>query len=597
MAVINTGQTQSQAGKKDRFAALRHKRSYFSPSHRWGVAIAFVAALLGLWGYASRVTGTYRNVYREMRDVVVAREILAQDPTQVVPLAPGRTEKPEASPTKSAPEQKAGSGPDPLAAISQDADLRKLFRALQLLRLQTDEDTFESFDQEKTNARMIRQAAAEPRAALNGDSPPAVSFVQSPTLEFVVHIASRIPNARNEHTGDTTYHKDFADLLAALMANQPGAARAFRDAMHEFRTSRKDPEPRALMAELGDNLRLRPAIAKLDLLATEEDQIRSEPLSNVELISSLYELNGVSAAYDSTKPPANEAEREARENLRVLTSFLQSLLEHMRADHQVKAAAKQIPLWEGYEQCAMMMIFAWIMLILLVREVNRWRAKAHVRKIEGPLDAWLAGHPDMNYQSRAAEAEEIKALSRRLCPGLSAAEDDERPPGELGPKMALVCANNLLATRGKHAADERGFRSYCRDLRRAENESRWFLKWLAMALPAIGFIGTKRGIAGALSQADIIVRAQDPGAQAVAISTVTGILGIAFTTTLIALIMGLFTSLLTMAQSQREAALMESLERSLLPLLDPDAYDRPAPAPAGANQAAVAAPGGPLAGG
>lgn len=84
------------------------------------------------------------------------------------------------------------------------------------------------------------------------------------------------------------------------------------------------------------------------------------------------------------------------------------------------------------------------------------------------------------------------------------------------------------------------------------DRSRWLIRWMLRSLPALGFIGTVRSLTLALSNADSIVRADGVIEQATAISNVSGTLAVAFTTTLIALVLGLVASLFNEFQVVRE---------------------------------------------
>ncbi|MFC4633155.1 hypothetical protein ACFO3O_04510 [Dokdonia ponticola] len=70
-----------------------------------------------------------------------------------------------------------------------------------------------------------------------------------------------------------------------------------------------------------------------------------------------------------------------------------------------------------------------------------------------------------------------------------------------------------------------------------------FYNWIFSSLTAIGFIGTIRGLSNALSDADIIFRSGSGLDQAISISSITETLGVAFSTTLIALVLTLLLSL------------------------------------------------------
>lgn len=76
------------------------------------------------------------------------------------------------------------------------------------------------------------------------------------------------------------------------------------------------------------------------------------------------------------------------------------------------------------------------------------------------------------------------------------------------------------------------------------SDFRWIAPWCLRAIPSVGFIGTVRGLSAALAAADTIVSSPTAVEQASAISAVSATLALAFTTTLIALVLGLAVGLL-----------------------------------------------------
>lgn len=71
-----------------------------------------------------------------------------------------------------------------------------------------------------------------------------------------------------------------------------------------------------------------------------------------------------------------------------------------------------------------------------------------------------------------------------------------------------------------------------------------YYAWIFASLTAVGFIGTIRGLSQALSNADIIFKSSPGLEQAISISEIAGVLGIAFATTLIALVLTLILGLI-----------------------------------------------------
>jgi len=74
--------------------------------------------------------------------------------------------------------------------------------------------------------------------------------------------------------------------------------------------------------------------------------------------------------------------------------------------------------------------------------------------------------------------------------------------------------------------------------------SRWPLRLISSILPAIGFVGTVRGIMLSLTGADQIVWASSVNERSSAISALSTDLGLAFATTLIALLLGIMLSVI-----------------------------------------------------
>lgn len=68
--------------------------------------------------------------------------------------------------------------------------------------------------------------------------------------------------------------------------------------------------------------------------------------------------------------------------------------------------------------------------------------------------------------------------------------------------------------------------------------------WIFSSLTAVGFIGTIRGLSQALSSADVIFKSSPGLEQAISISQIAEVLGIAFATTLIALVLTLILGLI-----------------------------------------------------
>ena len=91
------------------------------------------------------------------------------------------------------------------------------------------------------------------------------------------------------------------------------------------------------------------------------------------------------------------------------------------------------------------------------------------------------------------------------------------------------------------------------------DEGRRYQRWALASIPAIGFIGTVRGILNALPEAREVVFASSTLGRADAIGTLAGELGLSFSTTLFALIASLLLSFVLLVASRIEATMLRLL--------------------------------------
>lgn len=527
---------------------LCQRSGYFGPNWIEAFVIFLLAMLTGLTVYAQTVRDTYVHLYDEYRKANVSGAVLAPDPA--VPPLSGN-------------------------AVSVAEDSSRLFRSLQLLKLVPDEETPDGLKRNKSSALIVEQAmnypsnpSTEIRPENKGNEEPdrqrgAVSYSRTPTVDLIVHLVFHL-GAESGQSQNADYQAKLADLVAAVLANQPGAATEFRNGLAKFNSRQDTQPPGEVMKAFGPQLPW-----KKGFVFKPDDP---PPITNVELIAGLYQLAGVDRAFNPRDPSAKFNKPDDQSRLRVMTKFLEALIDRLRADTHVKKATKDVPLFQGYEQSVMWVIFCWMLYLLTWREWRRRRAWEACRSVLGYLarvNEWAAQRPEAERGNVPAET--AAQIMRRWNKIPLSTHDRRFRPIELAARIALTAANYVLMNRTGGASAE-GFREFCKETRQRESGSRWFIRYLTFALPAVGFIGTKRGIAGALSQADSIVRAQDPGSQAAAITMVTSVLGIAFTTTLIALLMGLLLNLINSAQMHQESAIIDDVQEALSPLLEPERH-------------------------
>lgn len=232
----------------------------------------------------------------------------------------------------------------------------------------------------------------------------------------------------------------------------------------------------------------------------------------------------------------------------------------------VKDAVKLRAFLIGPEQVIMLALTAFLILLIALRSVQRrcfWRV----------ANSWLSDDPT--------------AINRifQVKP-----DDDDARFLIFNPKQRLQAVDlsifklamirNVLLQWKEAGGPEKELSSNTRDLLRNQIEeglsrrmgpqkeqwknSRWFISAGGKLLPAIGFIGTVRGIMDALGDADTIVRATTQTDQAAAVTEVAGILGISFTTTFVALLLSMIITVIDDYQTKEEREVLENLRTHIL---------------------------------
>ncbi len=93
------------------------------------------------------------------------------------------------------------------------------------------------------------------------------------------------------------------------------------------------------------------------------------------------------------------------------------------------------------------------------------------------------------------------------------------------------------------------------------------INYITWAIPSLGFLGTVLGISQALSNSDEVVKAPDVASQALAITDVTTYLGVAFDTTLVALICSIPLFFLIQGIRSSESKFLVSFEQKISALV------------------------------
>lgn len=492
-------------------------RAYLHPSLFAQAAILLCAIVLGTLAYTWCVRDAYNGLYQAYHEDEggagnVVTQTLAEDPFIERSWVQGG------------------------AAATEEGQRRVLLRTLQLLGLVGVDETLEDLDQpgfDRLHAIFFQQGGA-PDFLLNGRS-----------VELVVHLAQSMPGAQAAPHGmaPSDVREQTGQTLAAVLADQPGA-------LSEYRNLLEATTPKELSADSFAYLNRPVAFFRAFRLSG------GQPLPETEALNLLFTQTRVTDCYDPLRGARKDTASAQRcpltvEEYRFLAAFAGQLVNRLHAAPAIKNARKGIALWQGVVQLGLLVCFFWLCGLLGARHFLRRRYAREADRLNAAL--------------------RLKTITPEQVQRFDVAEKLFK---EVNPKKdGLV--HRLLSTCYQHlqtsgsSANEESLENVCLHIRAREAGSRWILQWLAGALPALGFIGTVYGIADALKNADSMVRAQTVDAQAAAITGVAGSLGVAFTTTLLALVMGLITSLISDHQAFRERLLVNGLEETLMPLIDP----------------------------
>lgn len=209
----------------------------------------------------------------------------------------------------------------------------------------------------------------------------------------------------------------------------------------------------------------------------------------------------------------------------------------MAADPEYVATRSMYVIVKDYEQEATIILMLWALAIL------GYKALAH-RRERAALDAGLL---------QLAEGTRILPEdTREYARQLEALPPDKRDL--LLPRALLAALARFGATRNVQDAGAVAHGVCQSEAERLDSELS-MLRYIAWAIPAIGFIGTVRGIGDALSQAHKAVSGD--------ISGVTEGLGVAFNSTLIALLLSILLMFLLQQLQQLQERLVLDAETYL----------------------------------
>ena len=213
--------------------------------------------------------------------------------------------------------------------------------------------------------------------------------------------------------------------------------------------------------------------------------------------------NGDLAGYNVTGcSNGAESTTEALDRFKAFTTLMKYVLGRVHAEPEVQDARKYANLVRGPEHIGILTVALLIMSLVLLR--------------------WITFEFRYVRARRKAEDENAQALRQ----------------------LAVTLAKGGDAAEREHEALTRG---------------RVRVQWGLATIPAIGFVGTVRGILEALSKAGDVVWAVDRLERADAIAGLAGELGLAFSTTLFALLAGIVVGLLVTVARVREGRSLDRL--------------------------------------
>lgn len=313
--------------------------------------------------------------------------------------------------------------------------------------------------------------------------------------------------------------------------------------------------------------------------------------------------------------------------------LLAEILSRVQSNEEVRAARSWLVLWRGPEQFLLLFTGVGLLLLMvdrtLARYKLRWEADRVLSELDKRFEEIQSEHREVIARSKAAK-DLASALEARAADGVMSAfiplklpsaaqtiplveQSNATPAQPHGSELAIgsviaVISNEIrqliralksvlsraarLLNNHRNGAGVRAdsvvlymaekavrrivirprspelFRQTCDAINAEVERSGWVLRYAARALPAIGFIGTVRGIMVALPAAQNLFGTSGT-AQIAALNGVIEPLGLAFATTLIALVAGLITGLYGDWEVAQEQVLLSRIEEALIDRIDP----------------------------
>lgn len=250
--------------------------------------------------------------------------------------------------------------------------------------------------------------------------------------------------------------------------------------------------------------------------------------------------------------------------MRAVDAFAVALLSSVEADPAVSYWRQWLAAVEGWEQCAILALFlvtGGLMIARLLSFQEHRRAVAEMIKLlEQSLSPESGGEqPEETSQENRRKRRDTQARTawKRYGAVSSVKGNVGKGGSAIVVDMARAAQSDLAQIHLYGLSDERVDKA-AESLKEEIESSRQLIEWGVTTLPALGFLGTVRGIlmalsaVGGLSQGDAVSRLG-------ALLSVSGALGIAFATTLLALVCMIILSYADIRQERSEKALVDNV--------------------------------------
>lgn len=537
--------------------ARKDGRAHVALPARKSVYIVILTGIVSLCIYGGLMMAFQTNLHRAVLNTPVIRDIL--EPSSGQPLRPQETFKVERS------AEPSDVPPDPRFDDGYPLRPDQWLEVLKRLGLVAPDRSIGEYEVSKPSAEVapVKDLIDGLILAAKDSAPNGASLAAITPLRLLARLAVLLDGANNDSggvNGDAALC--YEQAIAQVIAGYPGRWKAM--AKH-VRGEDANPACRFLP---GQDMGGAPFF--FPYLLT----FRNDVPSQTDIVRTLFE--GVRALVGD-HPASNPSKSISAETL-LAEQFGRQLLSAAMTSPDVRGTRLWLDMLVGLPQA----ILNWFFIMLLTFVFVRMALFGRMRKEIKAITEWLA-LPEVRTKLGEASAGLRSCQAALLAAGLERLQSGDltnATPHEaaLAPVLRIkdIRRDSLVALMAEKAIrrlivgtpQPELFREFCVARRAMVDESAWVLRYLARALPALGFVGTILGILLALDGADAIVRASTQAERVSAMSGVTGPLAFAFSHTFIALTAGLITGFFIDRQTARERLALFSYEETLVEAID-----------------------------